>query len=56
MADDSDPDLYRQLMGYPDDLPDLTKCDVPENSKPEGIDQSYLSRRLRGELPDVYIY
>jgi len=46
--------LYVQLMGFPDDLPDLDKCQPRENSKPEGIEQSWCAKRQRGELPETY--
>ena len=56
LAQQHDAEHYRQLMGYPDDLPDLSKCDVPTNTKQDGIDQSYFVKRLRGELADTYLY
>jgi len=49
------PELYRKLMGYPEDLPDLSVLRPPDgNSKPEGIEQSHRKRRERGELPETY--
>jgi hypothetical protein len=50
-----DPALFRRLMGYPTDLPDLSALRPPEgNTRPEGITQSHLARRQRGELPETY--
>jgi hypothetical protein len=50
-----DADLYRQLMGIPDDLPDLESLRPPTgNSRPEGIATSFHHRRLRGELPAIH--
>jgi hypothetical protein len=50
-----DPDLHRRLVGYPDDLPDLSRLRPPAgNSRPEGIAQSHYARRSRGELPPTY--
>jgi hypothetical protein len=50
-----DPTLFRRLMGYPADLPDLSTLRPPEgNTRPDGIAQSHLARRQRGELPDTY--
>ncbi len=50
-----DPDLYRRLMGFPDDLPDLSALRPPGgNTRPEGIAESHSARRRRGELPDTY--
>ena len=48
-------DQYVQLMGFPDDLPDLSRLRPPVgNSRPEGIEQSYFAQRQRGELPETY--
>ena len=55
LAEESDPDLLRELMGYPADLPNLRRSRAPENTRPDGIDDSCFARRERGELPDVYL-
>jgi hypothetical protein len=48
-------ELYRRLMGFPDDLPDLSNLRPPEgNLRPEGVHESYFARRARGELPETY--
>ena len=49
-----DPAGYEQVMGFPKDLPDLAALKVKSNSRPEGIEQSWFAKRLRGELPRVY--
>ncbi len=50
-----DPDLYRRLMGYPDDLPDLRRLQPPDgNSRSEGVDHSAVALRERGALPATY--
>ena len=55
MASRFDPDLYRRLMGYPDDLPDLSHMRPPKgNTRPDGVSQSHFARRERGELPTIY--
>jgi len=54
LAAEHDPELYHQLMGFPDDLPDLSVLKPPSNSRPEGIDGSYNALRQRGELPETY--
>ncbi len=41
-------------LGYPKDLPDLSKLKPVGNTKPEGVVQSYYARRMRGELPETY--
>lgn len=50
----SDPDLYQEFMGFPDDLPDLRKKHAPNNTKPEGATNCYFALRERGELPAMY--
>lgn len=49
-----DPELYQELVGFPDNLPDLRKMKPPKNSRPEGIEESWFARRERGELPLTY--
>ena len=50
-----DPELYRRLMGFPADLPDLSKLKPPRrNSRPEGVAASFHAQRERGELPHSY--
>ncbi len=55
LAERADPALFRRLMGYPDDLPDLAALNPPGgNARPEGIRESCLVRRTAGTLPAVY--
>ena len=56
LAADRDPDLYRQLFSYPDDIPDLHICRPTLNMRPEGLDQSAFSCREHGELPETYLF
>jgi hypothetical protein len=50
-----DPALFRRLLGYPAELPDLSTLRPPAgNTRPEGLGQSHLARRQRGELPDIH--
>jgi hypothetical protein len=50
-----DPDLYRKLMGFPTDLPDLQQLRPPGgNIRPGGISASFHAKRQRGELPETY--
>jgi hypothetical protein len=49
-----DPDLYQELMEFPEDLPDLRKKLIPDNTKPEGAANCYFALRERGELPAMY--
>ena len=46
--------LYIRWMGYPDDLPDLSRLKPPGNNSPEGINDSCYARRVRSELPETY--
>lgn len=51
---ESHPELYRESMAFPDDLPDLRRKRVPSNSKPEGAQNCYFALRERDELPGTY--
>lgn len=50
----ANPGLYQEFMGFPDDLPDLRKKHVPNNTKPEGTANCYFALRERGVLPAMY--
>jgi hypothetical protein len=50
----SDRNIYIRLMGYPQNLPDLSKLKPPSNAEPEGVNNSFHARRCRGELPEIY--
>ncbi len=55
LAEQFDRPLYRQLLGFPDDLPDLAPLRPPGgNRRPEGIQESCFAKRERGELPQMY--
>jgi hypothetical protein len=46
---------FVRLMGFPEDLPDLAALRPPKgNSRPDGVDRSWLTRRDRGDLPRTY--
>lgn len=49
LAREYDADHYRQLMGYPDDLPDLSRYAAPENTRPQGIQKSWFARGSQRE-------
>lgn len=49
-----DRDTFIQWMGYPQNLPDLSKLKPPSNTKPEGVSDSFYARRCRGGLPETY--
>lgn len=47
-------ELYLQLTGFPDDLPDLSRLRPPDgNTRPEGISESWFAKRERGELQSL---
>lgn len=55
LAGSHDPILYRRILGFPHDLPDLRVLEPPDgNSRPEGIAHSYFCLRARGDLPTTY--
>jgi hypothetical protein len=50
-----DPAELQRLMGFPADLPDLSKLKPPGgNRRPEGILESCLACRNRDDLPRTY--
>ncbi|HYV40077.1 MAG TPA: hypothetical protein VE988_30605 [Gemmataceae bacterium] len=51
----ADPALYRRLMGFPDELPDLKRLRPPGgNTRPEGVSASHFALRQGGTLPATY--
>ncbi len=55
LAREKQPDLYQRLMGYPEDLPNLRRCNRGGgNTRPAGVEQSAFARQKRGELPSCY--
>jgi hypothetical protein len=55
LAAENDFELLQDLLGFPEDLPNLAACRAPRNSRAEGIDQSFFARRERGELPELFV-
>jgi hypothetical protein len=50
-----DPDLYRKLMGYPNELPDLAKLRPPKgNTRPQGVSLSCHAQKQKGTLPETF--
>jgi len=55
LAKEYDPELYQKLMGFPEDLPDLTGLRPPNgNTRPDGVNASFHAERQRGELAETY--
>jgi len=54
LAKNRDARLYRQLVGFPEDLPDLSKMRPPMNARKEGLEQCWFACRQRGDLPAEY--
>jgi hypothetical protein len=46
---------FRMLMKYPDNLPDLASLRPPQNTRPQGVRESFRARRDRGQLPETYL-
>ncbi len=54
LASDRDTSLYFQLVGFPEDLPDLNKLRPPLNIRKEGLEDCWFARRQRGNLLAAY--
>lgn len=55
LAQEHSPALYRELLGYPPDLPNLARLRPPDgNSRPQGVEQCCYARRSRGQLSETY--
>lgn len=48
------PAEWKQMMGFPEELPNLRRKVPPRNTQPEGIEECYYEKRKRHELPEVY--
>jgi len=46
--------LYFKLVGFPNDLPDLSRLRPPLNARKEGLKHCWFARRQRGDLPAEY--
>jgi hypothetical protein len=49
-----DRELLLELLGYPENIPNLRACRAPPNTRPDGANDSYFERRRRAELPEIY--
>ena len=55
LAGEYNPEFYLQLMGFPKDIPDLSRLRPPDgNTRPKGIKESHFAKHVRGELPATY--
>lgn len=54
LAKDRDKELYHQLVGFPEDLPDLSKLRPPLNTRKEGLEDCWFAQRQHGKLPAAY--
>jgi hypothetical protein len=51
----SNPALYQRLMGFPAELPNLSRLRPPGgNSRPDGVASSYFAQQKDGRLPEMY--
>ena len=49
------PEVLEFYLGYPDDLPNLSKETAPKgNKRPAGIKDSCFERKRRNSLPEYY--
>ena len=53
--DHSDQSLYKQIMGYPSNLPDLASRRAPRNDHPEAVENCFYAQRKAGTLPETYL-
>ncbi len=55
LAERQDRDLWRRIVGFPNELPDLRRMRPPAgNGRPEGIVESWAVQSERGKLPEFY--
>jgi hypothetical protein len=55
LAGERDQDLWRRLVGFPSDLPDLRHLRPPGgNMRPAGIGESWAALAAKGELSEYY--
>jgi hypothetical protein len=55
LAKSHQPELYKQLLSFPDDLPELSPLLPPGgNSRPDGVSSSHFTRRQNGTLSETY--
>lgn len=54
LAGKQDSILYKQLTGFPDELPNLGQLKPPSNVNPSGIEICWYAKRQRGQLPNEY--
>ena len=51
----ANPALHRELLAFPEDLPDLSRLKPPGgNGRPSGVKKSYFVLRRTGRLPETY--
>jgi hypothetical protein len=48
------PDLYMEMMSFPNDLPDLRRKHPPSNTKPQGALSCFFVLREKAQLPLAY--
>ena len=54
LAQEHDPALYLALMGFPGDLPQLSRLRPPGgNTRPQGVQESWHARWHEGTLPAI---
>jgi hypothetical protein len=54
LAKDRDPALYFRLVGFPEDLPNLSKLRPPQNAQKKSLEDCWFAQRQCGTLPAAY--
>ena len=54
LTEKHDTGLHFRLVGFPEDLPNLSRMRPPLNTRKEGLEHCWFARRERGELPAEY--
>ena len=53
MASEQDASLFTMLVGFPRELPDLSRKKPSSNSRPNGVAESWFAKRQRNELSKI---
>jgi len=48
------PAEWKQMMGFPENLPNLKRKIPPINTRSQGLDECFHEKRARNKLPEVY--
>jgi hypothetical protein len=55
LARQFDREQYERLLGFPDDIPDLSRLRPPGgNTRATGVEECHFARRLQNRLAETY--